>query len=221
MYAKRLYVFITFRRYCECRTGLRRNPCKLPIRPIIMSGLGLNLPNLISLARLLLVPLEIWLILVGHYGLAFWVLVAAGISDALDGFIAKRFDRRTRLGALLDPVADKAMLVSVYITLGAAHQLWTSLVILVVFRDIMIVGGFLLIQLFAVPKHYEPLYISKLNTGVQIMLVGFVLARLGLGAAAGQIDLVLSLIVGATTVVSGLSYLVRWARLLARSEQAL
>ena len=221
MYAKRLYVFITFRRYCECRTGLRRNPCKLPIRPIIMSGLGLNLPNLISLARLLLVPLEIWLILVGHYGLAFWVLVAAGISDALDGFIAKRFDRRTRLGALLDPVADKAMLVSVYITLGAAHQLWTSLVILVVFRDVMIVGGFLLIQLFAVPKHYEPLYISKLNTGVQIMLVGFVLARLGLGAVAGQIDLVLSLIVGATTVVSGLSYLVRWARLLARSEQAL
>ena len=186
-----------------------------------VSGLGLNLPNLISLARLLLVPLEIWLILVGRYGLAFWILVAAGISDALDGFIAKRFDRRTRLGALLDPVADKAMLVSVYITLGAAHQLWTSLVILVVFRDVMIVGGFLLIQLFAVPKHYEPLYISKLNTGVQIMLVGFVLARLGLGVAAGHIDLVLSLIVGATTVVSGLSYLVRWARLLARSEQAL
>jgi cardiolipin synthase len=221
VYAKRLYAFITFRRYCVCCTGLRRNPCKLRIRPIIMSGLGLNLPNLISLARLLLVPLEIWLILVGRYGLAFWVLVAAGISDALDGFIAKRFDRRTRLGALLDPVADKAMLVSVYITLGAAHQLWTSLVILVVFRDVMIVGGFLLIQLFAVPKHYEPLYISKLNTGVQIMLVGFVLARLGLGAVAGQIDLVLSLIVGATTVVSGLSYLVRWARLLARSEQAL
>jgi len=221
VYAKRLYAFITFRRYCVCCTSLRRNPCKLRIRPIIMSGLGLNLPNLISLARLLLVPLEIWLILVGRYGLAFWVLVAAGISDALDGFIAKRFDRRTRLGALLDPVADKAMLVSVYITLGAAHQLWTSLVILVVFRDVMIVGGFLLIQLFAVPKHYEPLYISKLNTGVQIMLVGFVLARLGLGAVAGQIDLVLSLIVGATTVVSGLSYLVRWARLLARSEQAL
>src|ERR1700758_664917 len=104
---------------------------KVEIRAMTMSGLGLNLPNLISLARLLLVPLEIWLILVGRYGLAFWILVAAGISDALDGFIAKRFDRRTRLGALLDPVADKAMLVSVYITLGVAHQLWTSLVIVV------------------------------------------------------------------------------------------
>jgi cardiolipin synthase len=184
-----------------------------------MSGLGLNLPNLISLARLLLVPLEIWLILAGRYGFAFWILVAAGISDALDGFIAKRFDRRTRLGALLDPVADKAMLIGVYITLGVAHQLWTSLVILVVLRDVMIVGGFLLIQVFAVPKHYDPLYISKLNTGVQIILVGFVLARLGLGAPAGWPDLVLSLAVAVTTIVSGSSYLVRWARILARSEQ--
>src|SRR5246127_1326505 len=139
-----------------------------------MRGLGLNLPNLISLARLLLVPLEIWLILAGRYGLAFWILVAAGISDALDGFIAKRFDRQTRLGALLDPVADKAMLVSVYITLGVAHQLWAWLVILVVFRDVMIVGGFLLIQAIAVPRRYDPLYISKINTGFQITLAGFV-----------------------------------------------
>jgi len=183
-----------------------------------MNRLRLNLPNLISLSRLLLVPLEICLILDGRYGLAFWILVAAGISDALDGFIAKRFDRRTRLGALLDPVADKAMLISVYVTLGVVRQLWTSLVILVVFRDVMIVGGFLLIQMFDLPKHYDPLYVSKLNTGVQIILVGFVLARLGLGAAAGWPDFVLSLIVATTTIVSGLSYLVRWARILARSE---
>ena len=186
-----------------------------------MSGLGFNIPNFISLARLLLVPLEIWLILGGLYGLAFWILVAAGISDALDGFIAKRFDRRTRLGALLDPVADKAMLIGVYITLGVEHHLWTSLVVLVVLRDVMIVGGFLLIQAFAVPKYYDPLYISKINTGVQIFLVGFVLARLGLGASAGCPDLVLSLVVAVTTIVSGLSYLVRWMRILARTEQAL
>jgi cardiolipin synthase len=186
-----------------------------------MSGLGLNLPNLISLARLLLVPLAIWLILAGRYGVAFWILVLAGISDALDGFIAKRFDCRTRLGALLDPVADKAMLVSVYITLGMAHQLWGWLVILVVFRDILIVGGFLVIQAFAVSKHYDPLYISKINTGFQITLVGFVLARLGLGGIAGWPDLVLSLAVAATTTASGLSYLVRCTRIFARSEPVL
>ena len=195
---------------------------------MMMSGLGLNLPNLISLARLLMVPLTIWLIVAGSYGIAFWILVAAGVSDALDGFIAKRFDRRTRLGALLDPVADKAMLVSVYVALGMAHQLWAWLVILVVFRDIMIVGGFLLIQAVAAPKQYAPLYISKINTGLQILLVGFVLARLGLGEVLGWFDLVLgwlsfvlSLAVAATTLLSGLAYLVRWARILARSEQAL
>ena len=180
----------------------------------------LNLPNLISLGRLLLVPLAIWLILVGNYGGAFWVFVLAGVSDALDGFIAKRFDRRTRLGALLDPVADKALLVSVYVTLGWAGQLWTSLVVLVVFRDVMIIGGFLLIQAVAAPKRYDPLLVSKLNTGLQIALVAFVLARLGLGVGPGLLGEVLSLAVMATTVLSGMSYLVRWARILARSEQA-
>jgi cardiolipin synthase (CMP-forming) len=138
----------------------------------------------------------------------------------LDGFIAKHFDRRTRLGALLDPIADKALLVSMYVTLGLANQLWTSLVILVVFRDVMIIGGFLLIQAFAAQKRYDPLYISKINTGLQIALVAFVLARLGLGAQWGNMDVVLSYAVIATTVLSGLSYILRWMRILSSSEQA-
>jgi cardiolipin synthase (CMP-forming) len=191
-----------------------------PRRDFAEEHFGINLPNLISLVRLLLVPLAIWLILRGNYGIAFWVFAVAGVSDALDGFIAKHFDRRTRLGALLDPIADKALLVSVYVTLGLADQLWTSVVILVVFRDVMIIGGFLLIQAFAVPKRYDPLYISKINTGLQIALIAFVLARLGLGADSGKMDVLLSYAVIATTILSGLSYLVRWARLLARSEQA-
>jgi cardiolipin synthase len=186
------------------------------------SRLGLNLPNLISLGRLLLVPVAISLILEGSYSAAFWIFVIAGVSDAVDGFIAKRFDRRTRLGALLDPLADKVLLVSVYVTLGVAGQLWIWLVVLVVFRDIMIIGGFLLIQaLAAEPKPFRPLFISKVNTGVQVALVAYVLARRGLGADAGAVDLVLSIAVAATTVASGLTYLVRWARILARSEQAL
>lgn len=187
-----------------------------------MSRLGVNLPNLISLGRLLLVPLAISLILEGSYWAAFWIFVIAGFSDAVDGFIAKRFDRRTRLGALLDPVADKVLLVSVYVTLGIAGQLWTWLVVLVVFRDIMIVGGFLLIQAIAVaPKPFHPLFISKVNTGIQVALVGYVLARRGLGADPGLVDAVLGIAVAATTVGSGLTYLVRWARILGRSEQAL
>lgn len=187
-----------------------------------MSRIGLNIPNLISLGRLLLVPLAISLILEGSYWAAFWVFVIAGASDALDGFIAKRFDRRTRLGALLDPLADKVLLVSVYVTLGIAGQLWAWLVVLVVFRDVMIIGGFLLIQaLAAAPKPFHPLFVSKVNTGVQVALVGYVLARRGLGFGPGFMDAALGIAVALTTIVSGLTYLVRWARILGRSEQAL
>lgn len=165
-------------------------------------------------------PLAVWLILDGRYALAFWVFVGAGISDALDGYVAKRFDSRTRLGALLDPVADKALLAGVYVTLGVAGQLPNWLVILVVFRDLLIIGGFVLIQSTAAPKQFDPLYISKLNTLVQITLICFVLARLGLGAADGPATEFLVALAALTTVLSGLSYLVRWARILARSEQA-
>ena len=187
----------------------------------MMSGPELNLPNSISFGRLLLVPVAAWLIINGRCDIAFWILLAAGASDALDGFVAKRFDCRTRLGALLDPAADKAMLVSVYIALGVTQQVLPWLVALVVFRDVMIVGGFLLAQAIAVPKHYDPLFISKINTGVQITFAGFVLARAGLGVEPGLSDFILSLVVAATTILSGLSYLIRWARIIARPQQVL
>ena len=182
-----------------------------------LTRLEFNLPNLITLARLLCVPLAIWLIVEARYGLAFWVFVAAGISDALDGYIAKRFDQRTPLGALLDPIADKALLAGVYITLGLADQLPHWLVILVVLRDLLIVGGYLLIQGTAAP---QPLFISKVNTLVQISLIGFVLARLGLGIDEGWLTALLVDAAAVTTVWSGLSYLVRCVRILVESERA-
>ena len=177
----------------------------------------LNLPNLITLARLLSVPLTIWLIFEARYDVAFWVFVGAGLSDALDGYIAKRFDRRTRIGALLDPAADKAMLTGVYVSLGLAGQLPAWIVILVVSRDFLIVVGFFLIQAATVPKQLDPLYISKVNTLLQIALVGFVLAQLGLGIETGPATWLLITAAAVTTVLSGLSYLVRWARILTGS----
>ena len=187
-----------------------------------MSRLGLNLPNLISLGRLLLVPLAISLILEGSYWAAFWVFVIAGASDALDGFIAKRFDRRTRLGALLDPLADKVLLVSVYVTLGIAGQ-------------IMGLAGRpgrvsrrddhrrLLADPGArrAPKPFHPLFISKVNTGVQVAL-----CRLCAGAARARLRFRpgrrgFGHCRRADDTAVGLTYLVRWARILGRSEQAL
>lgn len=185
-----------------------------------MTRLGLNVPNLITLTRLMSVPLMIWLIVSERFGAAFCVFAGAGVSDALDGFIAKRFDCRTRLGALLDPAADKALLSSVFVSLGIAELLPNWLVILVVFRDVTIIGGFILLQNIAVPRNFDPLYISKINTLVQISLVGYVLGRLGVGVPDGLLTGTLVWLTAATTVLSGMSYLVRWARILSGSEQA-
>lgn len=180
--------------------------------------LNLNLANLITLARLLSVPVAIWLILDDRYAVAFWVFVGAGVSDALDGYVAKRFDRRTPLGALLDPLADKALLTGVYLTLGLTGHLPAWLVFLVILRDILIVLGFVALRASTASRRLGPLYISKINTLVQIALVGFVLARLGLGAGAGLETGLLIAAASITTVLSGLSYLLRLARILAGSE---
>jgi cardiolipin synthase len=174
-----------------------------------------NIPNLITLARLLTVPFAVWLILEHSYGAAFWVFVAAGVSDALDGYIAKHFNRRTRLGAMLDPAADKLLLTSVYLTLGFGGQLPGWLVVIVVLRDALIVLGFAAIRVIAgVSDHFAPLLISKVNTFLQIALIGFVLARLGLGFEAGPVTWLLIVLTAATTTLSGFSYLWRWFRIL-------
>lgn len=183
-----------------------------------LTGSAMTVPNLITLARLLAVPLAVWLILDERFAAAFWVFIAAGLSDALDGYIAKHFDSRSRLGALLDPLADKALLTSVYLALALAQQLPGWLVILVVLRDGLIVAGFLLIQATAAPRRFEPLYISKMNTLLQIALVGFVLARLGLGTEDLWLTPTLMDAVAVTTVASGLWYLWRWTRIFMRAE---
>ena len=178
----------------------------------------MNLPNLITLGRLLSVPIAIWLVLSDALAAAFWLFVAAGLSDAVDGFIAKRFDQRSALGALLDPVADKTLLVSMYVTLGLAQHLPTWLVILVVFRDALIVGGFLLVSALGQPMRWEPLLVSKLNTALQIGLVGLVLAELGFGIGDLGLGPAPIYAVAATTVISGAGYLVRWMRMAAGAE---
>ena len=204
----------------EATPGPKLAPPRAIGRQTVPLRAEFNLPNLITLARLLSVPLAIWLILGERYTAAFWLFVAAGLSDALDGYIAKRFDRRTRLGALLDPAADKALLTGVYVTLWIVGQLPGWLIFLVVLRDVLIVLGFVLIHATAAPKRFDPLYISKVNTLVQLALVAFVLAR-GVGIEAESVKWALILAAAATTVLSGLSYLVRWARILARPEAGL
>jgi len=136
----------------------------------------------------------------------------AGISDAVDGYLAKRFDAVTELGTYLDPIADKVLLVAIYVTLGLAGHLPTWLVILAVSRDLLIVGGALLSYAMDLSLNIRPLIISKINTCLQITLAALILAELGDVLSGGPIIEPLILAVGVTTVASGASYLITWLR---------
>ncbi len=173
----------------------------------------MSFPNLISLVRLLAVPLILWLIVAEHFAVAFWVFVIAALTDALDGFIAKRFRSHTALGAYLDPLADKALLVGVYIALGIHGHVVDWLVILIVFRDVLILGGALLVFTLTTQRHrMRPMMISKINTAVQIVFAAAVLGRLGFGVEAGVLSQALLYLVAATTILSGTGYLIKWGR---------
>ena len=170
--------------------------------------LDLNIPNMITLGRLLAVPVTVWLILNDFIFAAFWLFVAAGISDAIDGFLAKRWNQVTEFGAYLDPLADKALLASVFITLGVQGHLESWLVILVVFRDVMIVGAVVLFQTMVRSLEMDPLFISKVNTLAQIILAALVLGAEGYNVDMGLFMEMMIGIVAVTTMASGLSYLV-------------
>lgn len=170
------------------------------------SGTSLTVPNVVTMLRLACAPLSVWLILEGKLDLAFWVFVFAGVSDGVDGFIAKRFGQQSLLGSYIDPLADKALLVCVYIALGMRGDLPDWLVITVVFRDAVIVGGLVLEHMLRDQVIMRPLMISKLNTLMQIVLASLVLASAGLGVTWTEIITMLTYGVAATTVASGAAY---------------
>ena len=174
----------------------------------------MNIANLITLGRLFAVPVTIWLILGDRLAIAFWVFVIAGISDALDGWVAKRYNLITDLGRTLDPLADKALMVAVYVTLGSAGHLPDWLVILVVFRDFAILRGALLAHTQHLDVQFEPVRISKINTVAQIVLAAAVLGQYASAFiqtwTAGIGTWALMALVTITTLWSGTSYLIRF-----------
>ncbi len=183
-------------------------PAATPREP----GPPLSIPNLITLGRILLVPIVVWAIASGAMWLAFVLFLAAGVSDAVDGFLAKRFHMTTVLGAYLDPLADKALIVSIYLTLGINGEIPRWLVILVVSRDIMIVGGVILSWLVGSPLKMRPLVVSKLNTVAQIVFACVVLGSLGFHIDVAPLDTMLMGLVAALTLLSVAAYLAEWMR---------
>jgi cardiolipin synthase (CMP-forming) len=169
-----------------------------------------HLPNLLTLLRILLVPLTIWLIVADELRGAFLVLLLAGATDALDGFIAKRFGWTTELGAYLDPLADKLLLVSSYVALGLHALLPAWLVILVVSRDVMIVSAILLSVMVGPRVVMRPLTISKLNTVAQIALALLVMANTGFALGWGAGQSLMMYLTAALTAASAGAYLWAW-----------
>lgn len=170
----------------------------------------LTIPNVITIMRFLLVPAVIWALLSGEMAWAFALFLIAGISDGVDGFIARHFNQQSKLGAYLDPVADKLLLVCVFVVLGLMGELPLWLVVLAVSRDALIIVAVMLSTVMGHPVTVKPLFVSKANTAVQIILAAVALADLAFVLDLATVRGVLVLVSGLLTVASAAAYLVAW-----------
>ena len=174
------------------------------------NGSALNPANMITLARIIMVPVVFWFLVSGKLTLAFYTFLIAGVTDAVDGYLAKRFSWQTDLGAYLDPLADKLLLVSIFVALGASGALPSWLVIAVVARDILIVAAVILALLLGQPMRMRPYWISKLTTTVQIVLAATTLADQAFALHMDTIRFVLIWAVAFVTAASLALYLRAW-----------
>ncbi len=178
-----------------------------------------HIPNLITGLRILLVAPFLWLLLEERYGAALALFVIAGVSDALDGFLAKCHGWTSELGGLLDPIADKLLLMGAILALGWLNELPGWLVALVIARDLVIVGGAVAYHLQVERFHAAPLMISKLNTFMQLLLVGAVIVHYGLAPLPAWLLTSGIYLTALTTVWSGAAYVWRWGRLARRKAR--
>ncbi|ANT50924.1 CDP-alcohol phosphatidyltransferase family protein [Mesorhizobium amorphae] len=172
----------------------------------------MTIPNMITIMRFVLVPAVVLAMLQAHWGWAFAGFLVAGISDGVDGFIARRYNQHSELGAYLDPMADKVLLVSVFVVMGFIGELPLWLVVTMVSRDALIICAVLLSTVMAHPVAMKPLFVSKANTAVQIVLAAVVLGELAFDLHLDPLRPALILLSGVLTVASAAAYLVGWLR---------
>lgn len=170
-----------------------------------------HVPNILTLLRIAASPILILLLKNGQYSAALWVCALAAISDALDGYIAKTFHCQSKFGAILDPIADKVLIVSVVVMLAVNEVLPFWLLLVVVFRDLLIVGGWVLLTLLNTEVTIRPSLISKANTVVQILLLLMLIVdKAGLLLVPDFAMSALMTVVVITTVLSGIHYVWIW-----------
>ncbi len=178
------------------------------------------LPNLLTLLRIGLVPVLILLMQNQSYTMALCVFVIAGITDGLDGYIAKRYACITRLGSVLDPLADKLLLLSSFVMLTIAGALPFWLLIIAAFRDLVIVTGVIILTILYDHFEMKPIWSSKINTFLQIVLVIAVLIE-----KAGILSLydfirIMIWLVTSTILISGFQYVYEWGFRKVHTEDA-
>lgn len=172
----------------------------------------MTVANMITILRFVLVPGVVYALLAGRMDWAFAGFLIAGISDGVDGFVARHFNQRSELGAYMDPMADKLLLVCVFVVLGFMGELPLWLVVAAVSRDALIVCAVLLSTIMGKPVAMKPLLVSKANTLVQILLAAVVLAELAFETLFGPLRTGLIFLSGLLTVASAAAYLVAWLR---------
>ena len=171
------------------------------------------LPNALCVLRMLLSVPVAWLLCRGDYGMTVVVFFIAAVSDAADGFLAKRFNWQTELGKALDPLADKLLLVTTYCTLAWLHLVPVWLTLLVVLRDITITAGAIVYRVLYGPlTDAAPTLISKLNTLLQIAYGGGVVLALAVGWPWDWSLQIAQWVVAVTTLVSGADYVLTYSR---------
>lgn len=179
----------------------------------------MNIPNCITIIRILLIPLLVILLLEGRILAAFWVFVVAGVSDGLDGFLARALKQKTEFGAFIDPLADKLLLITSFITLAVLDIVPNWLTVVVVSRDVLILGGIGILMLFGRAIAFRPSLLSKATTFLQLATVVFHLGQEYftplLWARVGLISLT-----AICTILSGVHYIVIGFRILGNPNVA-
>ncbi len=167
----------------------------------------LTLPNFLTLLRIIAVPVFLILITSRAYGAAFVLFLAAGITDTVDGVLARLTNASSDLGASLDPLADKLLLVSSFVLLAWLGVIPLWLMIIALTRDVVILTGYLVLYFFARPMAVDPTAISKFNTFMEMGTIGFALAALARpDMPMAMVNTVIWTITGSTITISGVHY---------------
>ncbi len=195
------------------------SPNVMDARCAIGGMIPLNIPNSLTILRILLIPVIVGFLLYGHVEYALATLIVAALTDALDGSIARMANQRTRFGAYLDPLADKLLLMTIFITLTWLDMVpvWSMLV--VVSRDAILLTGGLLARLTDTPIDTTPAASGKAATLFQVCYAMLVLACLARGVDTGLLRPLLY-VMSLLTVLSGLQYIVRGVGHLHASEES-